>query len=835
MSATSTGSRRGAIPAFLGMIGMSAIAGILVTAIVTPAIAVTGVAANNSIGLFENLPSYLQIGQLAQKTELFAKQGGQDVKFAEFYSQNRDELQWKDIPESAKQAAISAEDPRFYQHGGVDVLSAARAVVQNFIGGGIESGSSTITMQYVKNVKIQQAESMANPQEAQKAYADATAPKMSRKIQEMRLAIGLEKRYSKNQILQGYLNIANMGGTTYGVQAAAQRYFGKDAKDLTLRQMTAIIAIPQYPEAHRLDNPKNIPADTARSDYILSQMLKLKYIDKKTYDQAKAEKIEPNVQPQKTGCMNAVGNNAGYFCNYVQNVVLNDKAFGKTYAERQRNFVTKGYKIHTTLNLDLQDQAQKSLSNYVPATGRGLALGGTVVSVETGTGHIVAMAQNTQFNDTQEAANDPSQTAVNYNTDYAYGGSGGFNVGSTYKAFTLAAWVRAGHSVYDTVDASRMSYPASAFKDSCNHAQANYSFQNDGNERYGRISVLDATRFSVNSAFVAMASKLDLCNVRDAAQAMDVHTATGTPLQTNPASILGTNEMAPMTMATAFGGFANGGQVCTPIAIDSITLQDGTAVDAPKSKCTQGLDKDVAAQVDVALQGPPRNGTAAAANPHDGVPVLGKTGTADDHAQIWFVGSTTKLATAVWIGNVKQTNKRWVDIKRYGLYTARLAIYKQYASMTDSVYGGDAFPDVDKSTIKGSTATIPDLSGKSVSDAKQALQNLGFTVQQGNKVDSNQPEGSVASTNPTAGSPLVIGSAVTLNISNGSQATMPDLHGKTPDEAKALLQQAGIQNAQITQQDSNRRGQPGTISTSDPDAGEAVMKDSPQITIYVYK
>src|SRR5665213_953610 len=220
---------RAVLGAFGAFVGMSAIAGLLVTAAVTPAIAVTGMAANDGIGVFEGLPEYLAVGTLAQPSTIYAKKDGTDVALATFYSQNRLPVGFDQISQAAKDAAVAGEDPRFYTHGGVDIQGTIRGALSTVAGGGVQGGSS-ITQQYVKNVLLQRCEAMSVKTKADKAnyqscVDDSTGVTPDRKLKEMKYAIGLEKKYSKDKILEGYLNIAGFGGTIYGIEAAAKYYY----------------------------------------------------------------------------------------------------------------------------------------------------------------------------------------------------------------------------------------------------------------------------------------------------------------------------------------------------------------------------------------------------------------------------------------------------------------------------------------------------------------------------------------------------------------------------------------------------------------------------------
>jgi membrane peptidoglycan carboxypeptidase len=188
----------------LGFIGMSVVAGVLVTAAVTPALAVTGMAATNTITVFENLPDYLKIDQLSQKSNIYATQSdGSPVLLASFYDQNRVEVGWDQMSQYVKDAAVAGEDPRFYQHGGVDLQGTIRATVKTVAGSDPQGGSS-ITQQYVKNVLVQKCELINNVKKQKSCYLEATKTSPDRKLKEMRYAIGVEKQYSKDDILRSY-------------------------------------------------------------------------------------------------------------------------------------------------------------------------------------------------------------------------------------------------------------------------------------------------------------------------------------------------------------------------------------------------------------------------------------------------------------------------------------------------------------------------------------------------------------------------------------------------------------------------------------------------------
>ncbi|PPI51631.1 transglycosylase domain-containing protein [Rathayibacter iranicus] len=774
----------GALAGFVGIVAMSVVAGVLVAASITPAIALSGMAASDAVEMFDNLPEYLEIGTLAEKSDVYAKDAsGGDVLLASFYAQNRVQVGWEEISPSVTDAVVASEDPRFYAHGGIDLLGTVRAAATTAMGGDVQGGSS-ITQQYVKNVLVQKAEALSDPIERDAAYREATETTPERKIAEMRLAIGLEKEYPKNDILLGYLNIALFGGTVYGIEAAARYYFGISAKDLSLAQSAALVAIVNNPEKFRFDRPNN-PANPAadgypqtldRRNYILSRMDLESKVTPEQAQAAAAEPLTPAITEPSTGCQTAGA--AAFFCDYVTWVIKNDDAFGASQDERDATFKRGGYKIYTSLDSELQQAAVSATDDWVPKSMANINIGSATVSVEVGTGRILAMTQNKDY------SNDPSETGahitgINYNTDFGYGGSSGFQVGSTYKVFTLAEWLQEGRSLGERVDGTRRAY--TTFRDSC-EADGVYTGAepwNPGNDEGGNGGVttaLQATTGSINTSFAAMAQQLDLCGIRNTALAMGVHRADGTELQRIAPTILGTNEIAPLTMATAFAGFANRGTVCTPIAIDRIVDRSGTDIAPPASECTQGLSEEVAATAGHALQQVVTSGTGAPSNPKNGIPHIGKTGTTDDALHTWMVGASTEVATATWVGNVSGfTSMRGFTLDGVNAGQVRHQIWPRIMRVADAKYGGSAFPTPSRSLTDAPQEAVPQVTGQSPAAATARLRSAGFTVRvDGTPIPCDRPAGSVAQTDPPAGARAAKGTAITLQISAGRGDPPPE-------------------------------------------------------------
>ncbi len=210
----------------------------------------------------------------------------------------------------------------------------------------------------------------------------------------------------------------------------------------------------QFPSDLNLSDPENIPDNQDRRDYVLQRMLDAKRITQEQHDAAVATDVVPNITPRQSGCVVAESNyGLGHFCDYVQRYIELDPAFGNTAEERHFNFLRGGYQIMTTINLDMQAQTLDAIRSEIPQVMEGIDIGSAASSVQTGTGRVLMMAQNRPFSADQDFLDaNPGYTSINYNTDNEYGGSNGFQVGSTMKVFTLAEWLRAGNSLFDSVN-----------------------------------------------------------------------------------------------------------------------------------------------------------------------------------------------------------------------------------------------------------------------------------------------------------------------------------------------------------------------------------------------
>jgi membrane peptidoglycan carboxypeptidase len=692
--------------AALGFLVFSILAGILCTLAVTPPLAMAGTTLSQSVGIFQSLPGAIRIGQLPQRNRIFANGPTGPIQIATVYDQNREEDSWNKISPYLRAAAIDGEDKDYYSHGGVDVSALLRAAASNVGAGSVQSGASTIAMQVVRNIQTEDALQLKTVAARKAAYKAATEDTMTRKLKEMRLAIGIEKEYSKKQILNAYLNIANFGGNNYGVEAAAQAYFSTTALKVTPVQAASLMAIVQDPSVRSLGSKANYAANETRRNFILGRMYSAGDISKAQYVEAKNTPVDAKfLHPSKvqSGCL-AAAVAYRWICDYAVNDIDNLAQLGTTTKAREAAWAVGGYDVYTTFDTSLQDAATQILASLVPATETRFNLGGALTTVEPGTGKILVMAENKTYDNTLNGGG-PSTTAVNFNVDRDNGGSSGFQPGSAYKLFTLVDWLKQGNKLTDSFNASVRSIPMSSFT-ACGQKLAGptYTFKNDENEQ-GSTTILSATARSINSVFLQMASKLDLCDIRDVAKSLGVHNATGQPLSILPSCVIGgcDNTLAPMTLAAAYAAIADQGNYCSAIAVEKLVNAAGRDLGPQAANCHQAVPANIANTAALALQGVMKGGTGSSANPNDGTAFLGKTGTTNNSLHTWIVASSTKASTAVWIGNISGVQQlRRISVGRTQAALLRHVVFRSVMRIVDGYLGAAApFAAADPALVKG--------------------------------------------------------------------------------------------------------------------------------------
>jgi len=651
-------------------LGVSSICGVLVAGLMVPAVALAGTTTTSSITFFDDLPDQMQVGEPAQSSKILASDGS---LIATFYDQNRTEIKLDAMSPFMKNAIIAIEDARYYEHGGIDAKGLMRAVA-SMAKGGSRQGASTITQQYVNNVIIQ---THAANGELDKVKLGSDK-EIGDKVREIKLAIAMEKKYSKDEILQGYLNWVLFANGNYGIEAASSFYFGVHAKDLKLEQAALLAGVVNSPTYYDpVVHPDNA---MSRRNMVLANMLDQKMIDQKQHDAAVKAPIGLKITPNRLGC--AAATRAEYFCDYVTNLIVNDPAFGKTTEDREKVLLQGGLTIKTTLDPKLQDAAQAQFNNFTPMNDNPDKVGQSLVTVQPKTGKILAMAQNTKL----QAPKGQWNTNYNFNVDMfdkngnSLGGSGGFDVGSTIKPFTFAEWLNSGHRINDIVDASVRKYPATfQWQNSCGSTTGVYDsndptaaddLQNAEGNFYQQLTAREGLYNSLNTATFATASKLDMCNIQKMMTAAGIHNGKdpNKPYDlSNVSSLLGSGEVAPLTMASAFATFASGGIHCDPIALVSITNKKGDPFPVPQANCKQTIKPEVAAGVVSVLGEVLAHGSGW--NLKLPYPSGAKTGTTNDSQQTWTTGFTKGLVTSSWLGSPETKNRsnNWLKIAGRGI------------------------------------------------------------------------------------------------------------------------------------------------------------------------
>jgi membrane peptidoglycan carboxypeptidase len=717
-------------------LGVSVLAGAVMAGIALPAAGALGLAAKGSVQGFDEIPDNLKSPALSQRTTILDSKGGQ---IATVYSRDRTVVDLKDISPYMQKAIVAIEDSRFYQHGAIDLKGVLRAVNQNAQNGGVAQGASTLTQQLVKNYFVEEAGD--DPTKV----AQATQQTLGRKVRELKYAIQLEEKLGKKKILENYLNITFFGEQAYGVEAAAQRYFSKPAKDLNLQESALLAGIVQSPSRY---DPVNDEAEaTKRRNTVLQRMAEVHDISQQDADKAKEAKLGLKVSRPKNGCITAV-KGASFFCKYVENVFLTDPVFGKTKEARAKVWNQGGLTIRTTLDPQAQESVQSSIKSHVNKSDS-VATAATLV--EPGTGKIVGMGQSRPY------GYGKNETEYNYSVDRDMGGSNfGFPTGSTFKPFVAAAALEEGRPATQHYSSPyEMLYPSPV--QTCSSKPwtnlTNEKLSNESTEEKGPYALKTAMAKSVNTYFVQMISDIGICPVVKMTDKLHVVQGNGDKLPEVPAITLGSKGISPLTMASAYATFASRGMYCTPIAIESITQKaDGKekSLEVPKSTCSRAMSEKTADTVNTLLQGVIDSGTGQQAGLSDR-DNAGKTGTTDERKNAWFVGYTPNLSGAVWVGspkqNVKMTNIRIGGVFRPLVYGGEVPgpIWKD--AMTGALSGKNSpsfnlvdIPD-DKPKDDGQGPTDGDNNGDNRGNAN------GGNTTNGNTINGNTISGANGDTN----------------------------------------------------------------------------------------
>jgi membrane peptidoglycan carboxypeptidase len=767
------------VVAFLG--------GLLAAGLIVPVAGMATATGTAAVGSLDNLPTELQNPPPPERSRLLNADG---TVLAYFYDENRILEPLDKIAPIMQQAQVAIEDHRFYQHGALDLTGTLRALVRSSQGN--TQGGSSLTQQYVRLVLVEVAEESNDAT----AKAAATENTIARKIRELRYAIALEKRISKDQILEGYLNIAYYGDGAYGVEAAAKHYFNTSAAKLTLPQAAMLAGLVRNPVA---TNPvDHTPQAIERRNNVLDRMAELKdasdnpLITAQQLADAKAEPFDKSkVTQSRLGCANS---KFPFICDYALEVLKQQAtSLGATPAERLNTVYRGGLTITTQIDPKAQRQAQRVLSKRVSPKDPAI---GVIVMMEPNTGLIRAMAQSRPVMGLNWRQ---GETFYNYAVGKSQHGGDGFQGGSTFKAFVVAAALNDGFGTGTTFRvATHKNYIGETFP-SCNGSvKVTKRWTVDGPER-GSYNLWTGTAQSVNNYFVPLEQAVGLCPVVKMAKAVGLQPASGEDITklAYPSFTLGSVEITPLSMVTAYGTFANRGVRCNPTIIKSIKTKAGAELPKPGAGCKKVMDPGVADAVNKVLQGPFTSGTLTGSRIY-GTTLAGKTGTVPSNKAAWTMGYTPDLVTAAVISydNGPHFKKFWKGHRGF-LHGIRLPKSKTYLSG----FGADAgrmlfkpamtyalrdigrntqFSDPPQSVLNGESVSVPSCAGRGPSSCAALLHAAGFGTYVAKQYSDTVPAGGLIGTSG-AGSASK-GTQIAIYVSQGPEPvpTTPPTPSPTP-------------------------------------------------------
>ncbi|MDO5683059.1 MAG: transglycosylase domain-containing protein [Propionibacteriaceae bacterium] len=750
---------------------VSIFAGVLVAGLLIPLAAMAGAATNAVSTGMEHIPAELETPPQSERSRVLLSNG---EVLATFWEENRVYVPLAEIAPNMAKAQVAIEDHRFYQHGALDVRATLRALVRNTSSASGTQGGSSLTQQYVKMVQIESAKIKGDDAGIQKAQERT----ISRKIQELRFAIALEKKLTKDEILERYLNIAYYGDGAYGVQSAAHHYFNTTAKDLTLDQAALLAGLVQNPAA--TDPVRNTQLALERRNVVLNRMAELEIVSEQDAAQAKKVVWDPSkVQSFPNGC---VGTRYPFLCDYVKRTLQKMPALGNTPDERLDTLKRGGLTIETEIDPATQDAAQAAIDKALDPKDPVLS---TMTMIQPGTGLILAMAQSRPEMGDDAAA---GETYYNYAvggsmSDNDMGGAEGYQAGSTFKVFAAAAALEQGIPIGKTYNAaSTMNFGGQRFK-GCEgrFTQGNWKVSNSTGV-HGVMDMSRAMAMSVNTYFAQLIRDAGGCETTKMAEKTGVKLGSKGNIveefNDKPAFVLGSAEISPLSLTEAYATFAARGVHCEPIVLKRIQDKNGNEIKVPDANCRQVMEPKVADGVNQLLQSV-MSGTGRPATIPGGYPQAGKTGTTDGNQAVWFAGYTPEVAGVAMI-TIDKLAPFW-EKRRASLKGVRLPASGYYMSGSG---GGDAGQDIYRPSMsaalkgkprtkftaaarditEGKSVAIPNVSGMRPEAAKAALEDAGFTVGRANR-HSNSPRGAYLGISRTGSAPM--GSLINLVYSSG--------------------------------------------------------------------
>ena len=749
------------------------LASVIMAALLFPVVGGLGLVSNRASDVVANGSAQLVEGQVPAVTTMVDAKGN---TIAWLYSQRRFEVPSDKIADTMKLAIVSIEDKRFAEHNGVDVQGTLTGLAGFIRGDADTRGGSTIEQQYVKNYQLL----VLAQTDAEKRAAVETTP--ARKLREIRMALTLDKTFTKPEILTRYLNLVSFGNGAFGIQDAAQTYFGIDASALNWQQSALLAGLVQ--STSTLNPYTNPDGALARRNLVLDTMIE-NLPDRA--DELRAAKQEPlGILPQPNelprGCI-AAGDRA-FFCDYVQEYLAR--------AGLSKDQIAKGgYLIKTTLDPDVQGSVKSAVDSLAPPDINGIASVMSVILPGKTAHPVVAMVSNRSYG-LDTAAGETVQPQP-----FSLVGDG---AGSIFKIFTTAAAMDMGLGIGANLDAPVRFEAKGLGSGGARGCPSNtWCVQNAGNYR-GSMSVTDALAQSPNTAFAKLISQVGVQRTVDMAVKLGLrsYAEPGTARPYDPETnesladyikrynlgsfTLGPIEVNALELSNVAATLASGGMWCPPNPIDKVYDRLGNEVAVTTETCDQVVPEGLANTLSNALSKDDTNGTAAnsAGSVGWGLPMSGKTGTTEAHRSSGFLGYTNRYAAASYIydDSPNPTDLCSWPLRQCGdgnLYGGNEPAKTWFSAMKPIAesFGDVTMPPTDPRYVDGAPGPrVPSVSGLSQDSARERIKESGFQVaDQANPINSASPYGTVVGTSP--GGQTVPGSIITILISNGIPPAPP--------------------------------------------------------------
>jgi membrane peptidoglycan carboxypeptidase len=750
------------------------LASVLAAALMFPVVGGFGLMSNRASDVVANGSAALVEGDVPQVSTMVDAKGN---TIAWLYSQRRFEVSSDQIANTMKLAIVSIEDKRFAEHNGVDWQGTLTGLA-GYLRGDVDTrGGSTLEQQYVKNYQLL----VIAQTDAEKRAAIETTP--ARKLREIRMALTLDKTFSKPEILTRYLNLVSFGNGAYGIQDAAQTYFGINASELNWQQAALLAGLVQSTSS--LNPYTNPDGALARRNVVLDTMIENLPNEAEALRAAKEQPLgvlpQPNELPR--GCI-AAGDRA-FFCDYALEYLAR--------AGISKEQVAKGgYLIRTTLDPDVQAPVKSAIDSIASPDIDGIASVMSVLRPGKENHPVLAMASNRTYGLNTDAGETMQPQPFSLVGDGA---------GSTFKVFTTAAALEMGMGISAQLDVpGQFQGRGLGSSDTPGCPKETWCVRNAGGYR-GSMNVTDALATSPNTAFAKLISQVGVQRTVDMAVRLGLrsYALPGTARDYDPESnesladyikrgnmgsfTLGPFELNPLEFANVAATLASGGMWCPPNPIDKVFDRTGTEVSVTTETCEQVVPEGLANTLANALSKDDKGaGTAAGAAGSVGwdLPMSGKTGTTESHRSSAFLGFTNQYAAANYIYDDSTTPGELCSfpLRQCGdgnLFGGNEPARTWFTAMKPIAnnFGEVSLPPTDPRYVDGGPGSqVPSVSGLSEDAARQRLRDAGFQVaEHATSVNSGSRRGTVVGTSPSG--QTIPGSIVTIQVSNGIPPAPP--------------------------------------------------------------